>query len=225
MRVFVIACLTVFKYISAFNQITKYPAVAFRAVSHLLQNKDMAVILAGERAVDSLVGAAHRIDKTEGRQAARRFLDTIPSLYLWQMQQLEHLVVNNPAIKQLVVMHSSMDTLAYELHCLRNINVIEVEERTLIQVKEDLINRKGSHIPLKAKSVKRMSSIDGIDWDVPSVVIMSENFTTLVGKLHSGSAIICTCHGKEIPDTRKFQSINVNKNGEITQITASNYIL
>jgi hypothetical protein len=200
---------------------SKLPAVAFRAVSPLLPSKEMAKILSGERSMERVSAEAYRIDRMEGRSAARKFLDRIPLMYMWKCNQLQNIIVHNSQIQQVVVLDAHMCTLAYDLPCLRKCHVVEIADRTLVQVKEDLIARKASHVPLLAKSITRTFSIQEVDWKIPTIAVMSNGYIPL-NELSNGSAIVCnTDYGGPVPDTRTFQSVTVNKVDTVLQIAAS----
>jgi hypothetical protein len=155
--------LVLFPLLAALSVVQSFNPVAFRAVSPLLHERQMAQVLAGERAMEAVAKEAYSIRTVDGSEAARRFLENVPKAYLRENELIQH-IVSDIQVQQLVIVNSKMDTRAYELNCLADIDVIEVEDKTLLPIKESLIQTRGSHIPLLAKSVRRVTDMDQSLW-------------------------------------------------------------
>lgn len=197
--------------------------VALRAVSPLLKQTEMTTILAGQRNIECVLSEARRIKKESGISASHEFLDEVPELYIWQTRQLRQILLDNAAsIKQVVILQAHMNTMAYEMPCLRDCNVIEIADKATIHVKEQLIQQHGSHIPHFAKSITRISDAHSIDWTQPTAVLMPEHYEPIPRRLSKGSAIVCTSN--KLLDVKNFNRVVVRRRRKVTQIAASRYL-
>ncbi len=153
--------------------------------------------------------------------AARSFLDEIPELYLWQTKKIRSILSQTPEIKQCVMVDAHMSTLAYEIQELSQCHVIEVADKALISVKEQLIARHGTDIPCLAKSLERLTSTDSVNWSVPTLLILPDLFDPVPQDLCKRSAVICTA--KRSFDTKHFRNVAVRRYRDKVQIAASGY--
>lgn len=203
MRLFPFLFLFLLKTAAAFTP------VAFRAVSTILHERRMAQVLAGERGIESVVREARRIAIREGTLAVRSFLDREPLVYKWQNEEIENIVASTPNLHRLVILNADMDTRAYELPLLNNVDVLEViESKALLHVKESLIAQHGAEIPLLARSVTRVCSTDDIDFAVQSIYI-TRDFVTPV-PLCEGSAVISGALAT-VPDLSSFGKVLIQQ--------------
>lgn len=195
--------------------------VAFRAVSPLIQQTDLTNILAGQRSIECVLKEARRLRQREGMDAARSFLDEVPELYLWQTKKIKSILSQTPEIKQCVIVDAHMSTLAYEIQELNQCHVVEVAEKALISVKEQLIARHGTDIPCLASSLERVTSTDHVNWSVPTLLLMPDLFDPVPPELCKRSAVICTA--KNSFDTSQFRHVTVRRYRDRIQVAASGF--
>jgi hypothetical protein len=187
------------------SYVTAHHSVALRAVSPILPERRLAQILAGEKQMEDVAREAREISVRSGPEAARAFLRVEPEAYHWENQRICRILRESPYIRQVVVMHCRMDSRAYELPCLSRVDVVEVEEKAIVQVKESLIQSKGGHIPMLARSMRRVTSADEVDFSFPSLIVS----TSPVDETHlvTGSALVCCCSTDCLFDAKGFGDV------------------
>jgi hypothetical protein len=197
--------------------------VAFRAVSSSLKQSELTTILAGARNIECVMKEARRIKHEFGNAASHEFLNRIPELYSWQSQQLRKILLDTEcSINQVVILKAQMNTMAYELPCLRDCDVIEVDDKAIIQVKEHMIAKDASHIKPFSRTLQRISDVQCINWSRRTAVVMPEHYQQIPRQLSKGSAVIL--HADKLVDVSKFNRVTVRRRDGVVQIAASRYL-
>lgn len=195
-----------------------FPEVAFRAISPLCP-RDMATVLAGEGNVRSVLLEARRLRKLEGPEVSREFLDAVPRAYLRRLMQVQRALAADPSLERVVVLDADMDTMPYDASFLRDVDVVEVADKSILHVKEQLIARGGAHVPLLARSVTRVTDVSCVDWSSPALLVMSRGARPLPKDLPEGSAVVC-CGDL---DCFPFERASIRKTPDAVHVTAFGY--